>query len=93
MTSIQTESKTAESASRCEKMMGRAKTAVSDAIEDGAIAAKRFLRQKRNAAEDAVEQRVLAIRHNPVRSVAVAFSAGMVAGSVLSCFRGKAAKS
>ena len=69
------------------KGVGKAKASVSDAIEDGKMAVERYLKRGRFAAEDAVSEGVHRIRHNPVSSVALAFTAGVLSGFLVFCIR------
>jgi ElaB/YqjD/DUF883 family membrane-anchored ribosome-binding protein len=83
MASVSSELKAPAAAPWHGNIVGRAKAAISDKIEDGNIEAKRLLRRGRYAAEGAVEQSAHVIRRSPMRSVALAFSAGMMIGFVL----------
>jgi len=69
------------------KNVGRAKAAVSDTIEDGKMAAERLLKRGRYAVENTLEQRIHEIRRKPMKAVALAFTSGLVVGSLVSCLR------
>jgi ElaB/YqjD/DUF883 family membrane-anchored ribosome-binding protein len=69
-----------ETVQRVEKGVNNAKAAVSGKIEDGKIAAERLLKRGRYVVEDSVDQTLHKIKRNPVRSLALAFTAGAVLG-------------
>lgn len=56
------------------------KTAVSEKLEDGKIAAERLLKRGRYAVEDCMSETAHEIKHHPVSSLAIAFVAGAALG-------------
>jgi len=76
-----------ETVQRLGKSADKAKAAVGDSIEDGKMAAERFLKRSRFAIEDAVAESVHGIRRNPLISVALAFTAGLISGFLVFCLR------
>ncbi len=78
-----------ETVQRVGEGVNRAKAAVSDKIQDGKTAAERLLRRGRYAVEDGVDQTLHKIKHNPVSSLALAFTAGAVLGFLVSRLRKK----
>jgi hypothetical protein len=65
-----------EAAKRVEKGLNDSKAAVSAKLEDGRIAAERFLKHSRYAVEDGIEDASHQIKRNPLGSLAIAFAAG-----------------
>ncbi|HLG17879.1 MAG TPA: hypothetical protein VJH03_25785 [Blastocatellia bacterium] len=65
----------------------RVKSAVSasitDAVEDGAAAARRAVRRGAHAAEDLLDEAAHRVKRSPLRSVAIAFGAGALIGWVI----------
>jgi ElaB/YqjD/DUF883 family membrane-anchored ribosome-binding protein len=57
--------------------------AVTDAFEDGKREAKRALKRGYNAAEDLVDETSYRVKHNPMKSVAIAFGVGVLFGGVI----------
>ena len=73
-----------EIARRIEKGINEAKAAVSEKLEDGKIAAERFLRHSRYAVEDGLSELAHTIKRHPVSFLGIAFAAGAVFGLLLS---------
>jgi ElaB/YqjD/DUF883 family membrane-anchored ribosome-binding protein len=69
-----------EAAKRVEKGLNDSKEAVSAKLEDGRIAAKRFLKHSRYAAEDGIEEIAHQIKRHPLSSLAIAFATGAALG-------------
>ena len=69
-----------DAASRVEKGVDKVKEAASETLADGKIAAERFLKHGRYAVEDGAEEVVHQIKCKPVRSLAIAFAAGVALG-------------
>ena len=55
-------------------------SAVSEAAEDVMLSARRELKRGYYKAEELADEAVYSIKHNPMRSVALAFGAGAVLG-------------
>ena len=67
----------------CGKAFSDAKAAVSAKLEDGKIAATRFVRHARYVAEDGVEEAAHAVKRNPLKFLFIAFSVGAALGFLL----------
>lgn len=63
-------------AKRIEKNLKDARTAVSESLEDGRVAAERLFKRSKHAIEDAMQESTRRIKRHPFRSVAIAFAAG-----------------
>jgi len=87
MVNASRESAAVESVHRLGRSADKVKMAVVDTIEDGKMAAERLLKRSRFAVEDAVAESVHGIRRNPVISVALAFTAGLISGLLVSYIR------
>jgi len=87
MVNASRESAAIENVHRLGKSADKAKTAVADTIEDGKMAAERLLKRGRFVVEDNVAESVHRIRRNPVISVALAFTAGLISGFLVSYVR------
>ena len=72
-----------EAAKRVEKGVNDSKAAVSAKLEDGRIAAERFLKHSRYAVEDGIEETAHQIKRHPLRSFAIAFAAGAAVGFLI----------
>lgn len=59
--------------------------AVVDGVKEKLRTANRAVRRSRFAAEDALEGAKHAVREKPLGAVAIAFAAGLLAGSILTC--------
>ena len=87
MVNASRESAALQTVQRLGKSADKARATVADAIEDGKMAAERILKRSRFAIEDAVAESVHGIRRNPAVSVALAFTAGLISGFLISCLR------
>jgi Tfp pilus assembly protein PilX len=61
----------------------RAASAVADALEDGGGAARRITKQGSRAAAELLAETRKRVQRLPIETVAAAFAAGIVAGSVI----------
>ena len=61
----------------------RAKLAVDHAVEDGVRTARQAVRRGRYAAEDLRDRTTVEVRHNPLRSLGLAFAGGMLLGGTM----------
>jgi ElaB/YqjD/DUF883 family membrane-anchored ribosome-binding protein len=68
---------------RVEKILRDSKVALSDAIEEGTISAKRRLRRVRAAADGYLDDATHQVRGNPWAAVGLAFGAGALVGGLL----------
>lgn len=57
--------------------------AVSDAIEDTKRETRRAIKRGVNACEDLVDETAYRVKHNPIRSIAIAFGAGAILGVIV----------
>ncbi len=62
--------------------VSRLKTEASEAVEDRVAAARRLARRSRAATEDLIEDATHHIKHEPLRSVAMALAIGFVMGAL-----------
>jgi ElaB/YqjD/DUF883 family membrane-anchored ribosome-binding protein len=62
----------------------RLKGAVTDAVEDSVITAKRAVKRGYNSAEDMIDEAAHQIKRYPLRSVMGAFAIGALVGCLLS---------
>ena len=69
-----------ELARKIEKGVNEAKVAVSETLEDGKIAAERFLKQTRHAVKDGMRQTARNVKRHPFGALATVFAAGAVLG-------------
>ncbi len=69
-----------EVAKRIVKGVNDAKAAVSAKLEDGKVAAERFLKRGRYAVEDGIGETAQKIKHHPFSFLAIAFAAGAALG-------------
>jgi ElaB/YqjD/DUF883 family membrane-anchored ribosome-binding protein len=60
-------------------------SAVTDVVKDKLRAANQQIRRGRNAAENMLEETKHTVKRRPIGSVAIAFVAGFLAGSILVC--------
>ena len=65
---------------------GRAKAAFFDKVEDGRIAAERFVKRGRYVFEDGLEEAAHKVKREPFKFVAMAFAAGAFFGFVMPRF-------
>jgi ElaB/YqjD/DUF883 family membrane-anchored ribosome-binding protein len=61
----------------------RAASAVSDALEDGVLAARRAARDGADTATELLYNTKKRLQRHPLESVAVTFAAGLAAGTVI----------
>jgi hypothetical protein len=73
-----------EVARRIEKGINDLKTAVSEKLEDGKIAAERLVRHGRYAMEDGLSELAHTIKRHPVSFLWIAFAAGAACGILIS---------
>lgn len=59
------------------------KSIVTDAVEDSVRSASQALKHGRYAAEDVIEEARHTVKQRPFQTIAMAFAAGMLAGSFL----------
>jgi ElaB/YqjD/DUF883 family membrane-anchored ribosome-binding protein len=57
--------------------------AVSEAIEDGKVAARRAVKRGYNRAEDLIDEATYRVKRSPLQSVALGACAGFLVGAVL----------
>jgi ElaB/YqjD/DUF883 family membrane-anchored ribosome-binding protein len=83
--SMQTEirEKTVEVRDQLEAEVKRVKKAVTDAVDNGVVAAKRAVKQGRRAAEDIVDDAEYRIKQRPFSALGVTFGVGMGLGAVI----------
>jgi ElaB/YqjD/DUF883 family membrane-anchored ribosome-binding protein len=62
----------------------RLKAAFNEAAEDGIKTAKRAVRNGRIAAEDFMDEAVIAVKRNPVKSIAITFGVAFGMGALAS---------
>ncbi|NOT61873.1 MAG: hypothetical protein HOP19_16790 [Acidobacteria bacterium] len=62
---------------------GQIKEQVEHAVDDGIRAAKRAAKNGRHAAVDLLDETAYRIKHDPLRSVALGFGAGIGLGAML----------
>jgi ElaB/YqjD/DUF883 family membrane-anchored ribosome-binding protein len=60
-----------------------ASTAVSEAIEDGKVAARRAAKRSYNRAEDLMDDAAHRVKKSPLQSVVVCFGAGLLLGAIV----------
>ena len=65
------------------RMRAAAGDAVSEAIEDGKVAARRAVKRGYNRAEDLIDEAAYRVKRSPLQSVALGFCAGFLIGAVL----------
>lgn len=63
--------------------MDKMKVKMAQAVDDGVEAARRAVRRGRNAAEDVIDDTAYAIKHEPLKSVAITFGVGVGLGVVI----------
>ena len=57
--------------------------AVSEAIEDGKVAARRAVKRSYNRAEDLMDDAAYRVKKSPLQSVGVCFGVGVLVGAIL----------
>jgi ElaB/YqjD/DUF883 family membrane-anchored ribosome-binding protein len=62
--------------------VSRLRTEASHADEDGVVAARRFAKRGRHAAEDLIDDAAHRVKHDPLRSVALGFAFGLAIGAL-----------
>jgi len=75
--------KTVEVRDQLEAEVKRVKKAVTDAVDNGVVAAKRAVKQGRRAAEDIVDDAEYRIKQRPFSALGVTFGVGMGLGAVI----------
>jgi ElaB/YqjD/DUF883 family membrane-anchored ribosome-binding protein len=65
------------------RLFDRITSKVSDAVEDRARSANEAIKHARYAAEDAIDETRHTIKHRPFQAIAIAFAAGVLAGTFL----------
>jgi ElaB/YqjD/DUF883 family membrane-anchored ribosome-binding protein len=75
--------KTVEVRDQLEAEVKRVKKAVTDAVDNGVVAAKRAVKQGRRAAEDMVDDAEYRIKQRPFSALGVTFGVGMGLGAVI----------
>lgn len=65
------------------RMRSAAGDAVSEAIEDGKVAARRAVKRGYNRAEDLIDEATYRVKRSPLQSVALGFCGGFLLGAVL----------
>jgi ElaB/YqjD/DUF883 family membrane-anchored ribosome-binding protein len=63
--------------------VGRIKSMVSEAVEDGVKSAMKAIKQGRVAAEDAMGDARHSVKQNPLQAMGIVFAAGVLTGSIL----------
>lgn len=63
--------------------MDRMKVKMAQAVDDGVEAARRVVKRGRNVAEDMIDDTAYAIKHEPLKSVAITFGVGIGLGVVI----------
>jgi ElaB/YqjD/DUF883 family membrane-anchored ribosome-binding protein len=61
----------------------RVKEAVSDAVDNGIVAAKRAVKQGRRAAEDLVDDAEYRVKQHPFSSLGISFGVGVGLGAAI----------
>ncbi|HEV2664693.1 MAG TPA: hypothetical protein VG324_07270 [Blastocatellia bacterium] len=75
--------KTVEVRDQLEAEVKRVKKAVTDAVDNGVVAAKRAVKQGRRAAEDLVDDAEYQVKQHPFSALGVTFGVGMGLGAVI----------
>jgi ElaB/YqjD/DUF883 family membrane-anchored ribosome-binding protein len=63
--------------------VSRLRSVVTDAVDDGMRSALRAIKQKRHAAEDAIDDAKRVVKRNPLQALGVFFAAGVVVGCLV----------
>jgi len=69
------------------RQVSKVRSIVSEAVEDSMRSAERAIKHGRLAAEDLIDEAEHRVKQQPFRSVGVAFSAGVLAGTLLTWIR------
>jgi hypothetical protein len=72
-----------EAVERIEKRANKAKDAFCAKVEDGKIAAERFVKRGRYSLEDGFDEAIHNVKREPVKFLAIAFVAGAFLGLVI----------
>jgi ElaB/YqjD/DUF883 family membrane-anchored ribosome-binding protein len=75
--------KTKEVREQLESEVKRAKEAVTDAVDNGIVAAKRAVKQGRRAAEDLVDDAEYRVKQHPFSALGVSLGIGVGLGAAL----------
>ena len=78
-----------EMADRMEKRVNKVKAMVAEAVDDGKLAANRYVKRGQHAFEDGVEEAAHQVKRNPLTSLAIAFAAGAAFGLLVPHFSKK----
>ena len=65
------------------RQVSKVRSIVSEAVEDSIRSASRAIKHGRSAAEDLIDEAEHTVKQQPFRSVGMAFSAGLLAGALL----------